>query len=103
MEEPEAQRVATEFARLAGNDPGAACALLAPRTLQQVTEDGDGDCAKGLTSDKPEPPTKVTSVSVAINSAQVVMAGQVLFLAHFDNGWKVLAAGCSRDAATDDA
>lgn len=101
VDEPEARRVATEFARLASSDPGAACALLAPRTLQQVTEDGDGDCAKGLTSDKPEPPGTVTSVSVAINGAQVVMTDQVLFLAHFDTGWKVLAAGCSRENADD--
>ena len=101
LDEPEAQRVATEFARLATTDPGAACSLLAPRTLQQVSEDGDGDCAKGLESDQPEPPTRVTSVSVAINGAQVVMAGQVVFLTHLDSGWKVLAAGCSREAADD--
>ncbi|GAB3870349.1 hypothetical protein [Terrabacter terrigena] len=101
VDEPEAQRVATEFARLAGTDPGAACSLLAPRTLQQVTEDGDGDCAEGLRSDSPEAPTEVTSVSVAINGAQVVMAGQVVFLARFDSGWKVLAAGCSRQGSDD--
>ncbi|NUO36860.1 MAG: hypothetical protein HOQ27_17600, partial [Dermatophilaceae bacterium] len=54
VDAPEAERVATEFARLAGTEPGAACALLAPRTLQQVKEDGDGDCAEGLKSDSPE-------------------------------------------------
>ncbi|MFM6847501.1 MAG: hypothetical protein ACKOVB_00150 [Terrabacter sp.] len=101
VDEPEARRVATEFARLAGTDPGAACALLAPRTLQQVTEDGDGDCAEGLKSDSPEPASDVQSVSVAINGAQVVMTSQVLFLARFDSGWKVLAAGCTHDASDD--
>jgi hypothetical protein len=101
VDEPEASRVATDFVRLANDDPGSACSMLAPRTLQQVTEDGDGDCAEGLKSDAPEPPTAVTSVSVAINGAQVVMADQVVFLAHFDSGWKVLAAGCTRDAQDD--
>ncbi|NUO90442.1 MAG: hypothetical protein HOQ18_06415 [Dermatophilaceae bacterium] len=101
VDAPEAERVATEFARLAGTEPGAACALLAPRTLQQVKEDGDGDCAEGLKSDSPEPASEVRSVSVAINGAQVVMTGQVLFLARFDSGWRVLAAGCKRDAGDD--
>ena len=101
VEEPEARRVATEFARLAGTDPTAACALLAPRTLQQVTEDGDGDCAEGLKSDGPEPSSEVTSVSVAINGAQVVMTDQVVFLARYDSGWRVLAAGCTHDAGDD--
>jgi len=101
VDEPEARRVATEFARLAGTDPTAACALLAPRTLEQVTQDGDGDCAEGLKSESPRPASRVTSVSVAINGAQVVMDDQVLFLAHFDTGWRVTAAGCTRDAADD--
>ena len=101
VDEPGATRVATEFARLAGSDPGAACALLAPRTVQQVTEEGEGDCAQGLKSDDPDPAGAVTSVTVAVNAAQVVMADQVVFLAHFDTGWKVLAAGCTREAQDD--
>ena len=101
VDEPGATHVATEFARLTGSDPGAACALLAPRTVQQVTEDGDGDCAQGLESDDPDPAGAVTSVTVAVNAAQVVMADQVVFLAHFDTGWKVLAAGCTREAQED--
>ena len=102
VDAPEAEHVATEFARLAASDPGAACALLAPRSLQQAIEDGDGDCAQGLKSDSLAPASDVTSVSVAINAAQVVMTDQVLFLARFDSGWRVLAAGCTRDG-TDDA
>lgn len=101
VDEPEARRVATDYARLATANPGAACSLLAPRTLQQVTEDGDGNCARGLKSDSPEAPGEVTSVSIAINGAQVVMAGQVIFLARFDAGWKVLAAGCTREVSDD--
>lgn len=48
VDEPEARRVASDYARLATVNPGEACSLPAPRTLQQVTQDGDGDCANGV-------------------------------------------------------
>jgi hypothetical protein len=36
-------------------------------------------------------------VEVAGESAQVRLDGQVIFLAHFPDGWRVTAAGCVRE------
>ena len=41
----------------------------------------------------------VTAVEVWGDSAQVRFAGDTLFLARFDDGWHVRAAGCQPQAA----
>ena len=38
------------------------------------------------------------SVAVAGHAAQVVSDGQAIFLARFDQGWLVTAAGCERES-----
>ena len=100
-EEPAAVDVARSFASLAGSDPGRACELLAPKTVEHLEEDGDGDCAKGLADAAPPPPGGVVGATVAGRSAQVVLGDQVVFLARFDAGWRVTAAGCERESSDD--
>lgn len=98
-EEPAAVDVARSFVSLGRADPARACALLAPRTFEHLAEDGDGDCAKGLDDARPPAGDRVLEVTVAGRSAQVVLGGQVVFLARFDSGWRVTAAGCERTSA----
>jgi len=99
-----AHDAAVRFANAAAQDPRQACALLAPRTRDKVSEDGDGDCAAGLkaaglpsAADTPGP----KRVEVAGHTARVALAGQAIFLSLFNDGWKVTAAGCSRESTND--
>lgn len=75
-------------------DGAAACDLLAPETASEVAESSGSSCASGvLEEDLPEGGV-VQGSGVWGRSAQVRLAADTLFLSHFDDGWKVLAAGC---------
>ncbi len=89
---------ASRFVDLASEDPGAACGLLAPRTREKAAEEGDGDCAKGLRSAELSSSSSGSDVppEVAGHTALVTTGGQTVFLTLFEDGWKVLAAGCTR-------
>ena len=100
MDEPEASAVAQRFLALAQSDTQAACALLAPQTVQHLQDDG-GSCPKGLQAAQPPGADTVRRVTVAIDSAQVVMGNQAVFLARYDHGWRVTAAGCKRESSDD--
>lgn len=101
-EEPAAVDAARSFLTLVRSDPARACDLLAPRTFEHLAEDGDGECAKGLDDSQPPAGGEVRGATVAGRSAQVVLGDQVVFLARFEAGWRVTAAGCERES-TDDA
>jgi hypothetical protein len=95
----DAADVAVRFAAAAGTDPESACTLLAPRTLEAMAADGGGACANALEDvgaaiEAPE--GRPTQVDVAGHSARVLVAGQAVFLARFDQGWRITAAGCDR-------
>ena len=80
------------------------------RGREKAAEEGDGDCAEGLRSTGLGSGSPVSSASspsegaaeVAGHTALVAAGGQVVFLTLFEDGWKVLAAGCSR-AVQDEA
>ena len=99
-EDPDVTAVTQRFLGLAGSDQAAACTLLAPRTVQRL-EDDAGKCADGLRDARLRAPDDIRTVTVAIDSAQVVLAGQTVFLARFDTGWLVTAAGCTRESSDD--
>jgi hypothetical protein len=101
-EEPAAQEAAVKFLTEAASDPRAACGLLAPATAKSLEKDGDGECAKGLSQASLPPPSHVETVDVAGTSAQVKLSDQAVFLARFDDGWRIVAAGCAR-TSTDSA
>lgn len=101
VERAEAARAADAFSAAATADPGAACGLLAPRTLATLEEDGT-PCAQALAEAGLAPAGARGPVSVAGHSAQVRYADDTVFLARFDDGWRVTAAGCER-VSTDDA
>jgi len=98
-EAPDAQEAAQEFLTAASSDPAAACELLAPDTRKRLAEQADGDCASGLQEAGLEGPSAPEAVTVAANSARVRMSGQVVFLARFNDGWRVTAAGCTRSSS----
>jgi hypothetical protein len=90
------REAATSFARaLSAQDGAAACRLLAPETKSQLEQAAGKQCpAAILEEDLPEADA-VKDSSTFGTMAQVIFAGDVMFMAEFPSGWKVMAAGCS--------
>jgi hypothetical protein len=98
-ERDEARAAATRFVAALAS-PDSACALMAPGTRTELMDQAGSSCAAALAQQHvPTAAAAVLSVSVAGHSAQVVLSTQAIFLARFDDGWKVTAAGCSRPSA----
>ncbi|WP_306330280.1 hypothetical protein, partial [Streptomyces venezuelae] len=94
-----ASRVGTLFTTaLAGGDLRAGCDLLAPETREQVEADAKRPCGPALRS--LELPRAGAELGVQVYGRQALlrMRNDTLFLSQFDNGWKVTAAGCVRQA-----
>ena len=70
----------------------AACALLAPRTLEEVTI--DESCTEAVSQDAPTLSDHTPRVEVYGKDAIARFDGETVFLALFDTGWKVTAAAC---------
>ncbi|GAB1513321.1 hypothetical protein [Actinophytocola sp. KF-1] len=94
-ERASASDTATRFLRAAqGGDVETACALLTPRTRDTLVTE-DGDCATGLPAD--ELTGAVTRADTWSDWAKVDTDAGSLFLAEFESGWLVSAAGCRPD------
>jgi hypothetical protein len=74
--------------------PEQACAMLAPGTLTEL-EDTSGPCDRSLPHEHLPVGTRVADVDVYGKDAMVRLDRDVVFLARFDSGWKVTAAGCT--------
>lgn len=95
VENGNAEAAALRFSQSIGRAPGTACGLLAPETLKEL-EDADGACSGAL-------PGKLRSVTGPAESTEVYgkdaivrLATDTIFLARFPDGWRVTAAGCTR-------
>jgi hypothetical protein len=76
-------------------DGAAACDLLAPETASEVAESARSTCASGIFEEDLPEAGAVQGTRVWGRSAQVSLVAETVFLARFDDGWKVLAAGCT--------
>lgn len=92
--------VAGEFASAIGSGDGAAaCRLLAPRTKSELEQSAGKACAKAvLEEDVPSGTQDRTlgNVDVYGTAAWVQTGNDTVFLARFQGGWKVSAAGCTK-------
>ena len=90
-----AGEVAVRFHQaVAAGDGTVACSVLAPETVQELEQTAGSDCDQAvLDQDLPDAQTVQVS-QVFGHGAQVVMEGDVVFLAVFDGQWKITAAGC---------
>jgi hypothetical protein len=87
-------RAAERFhAALAAQRTDAACAMLAKQTADKLPDPGQS-CAEALRELNLGSGGAVTEVSVWGDEAQVRLAGDTLFLRHYSDGWRVMAAGC---------
>lgn len=88
--------VATAFSRaVTDDDGGTACALLAPRTRFNLEAAAGKPCAQAVLEEALSGAgTAVRDADVFGTAGRVRLPGDTVFLARFQSGWKVLAAGC---------
>ena len=98
--ESEARTAADAFLQAVGSDPASACERLAPETRSSLEESTGSSCDAALRQLGLGAAGSAESVDVAGHGAQVRYEGDTVFLALFDTGWLVTAAGCQR--ASDD-
>ncbi|MEV7617694.1 hypothetical protein [Streptomyces sp. NPDC089799] len=80
---------------LAAGDHAAACRLPAPRTREQVEQDGKQDCRHALASEDLPVAVGPARTEVYGREAMVRTASDTVFLSLFTPGWQVVAAGCT--------
>ena len=78
----------------AAGDGAAACARLSARVADELAR-SEGSCAKAVLSADVPAAGQVRSVQVWGGRGLVVLDHDAVFLAEFDGGWRVTAAGCS--------
>lgn len=76
------------------DEPARACSMLAPGTLSEL-EGTFGKCNHSLAREHLPTSTSVVDVDVFGKDAIVRLDQDVVFLARFDAGWRVTAAGCT--------
>ena len=89
-----AGEAAEAFTAAATSDPASACSLLAPETRREIEGDS-GQCARGITDAELPQTGRVLDVQVYGLDAMVRLEHDTMFLALFDGGWRVTAAGCT--------
>jgi hypothetical protein len=93
-----AENTAIEFSMAIDSSTAVACGLLAPQTLEDL-EDVEGACAGSLPDELESAGGPAESVEVYGKDAIVRLATDTIFLARFPRGWRVTAAGCTRQQA----
>jgi hypothetical protein len=94
--QPGASSVATRFVEaLDADDAGAACGFLAPATKSELEKSAGKPCPAALTEEDLPSAGPVEKTEAFGTMAQVRFAEDTMFLAEFQGGWKVMAAGCS--------
>jgi len=76
-------------------DVAALCALLAPRTAQQLEQQESAPCPVAAASIDLGEPSQHGPAEVWGSSALVPMGPATVFLTEVDGRWRVLAAGCT--------
>ncbi|MET9594197.1 hypothetical protein ABZY45_25205 [Streptomyces sp. NPDC006516] len=87
--------VARTFERaLDGDDRAALCAALAPETRSKVEDSEKKPCLDAIDAQDLPAGGPVRSVDVYGRQARAVLRSDTLFLSRFQDGWKIVAAGC---------
>ncbi|GHE75779.1 hypothetical protein [Streptomyces vinaceus] len=80
---------------LAAGDRAAACRLLAPRTRGELEQEEEKACPDALGAQELPRTGPVRATEVYGRQAMLRLVGDTLFLSQFDDGWKIVAAGCT--------
>lgn len=98
-QEGEVEQVAEQLrAAVEDEDGAAACELLSQEAQKELENSGDS-CEVAIMDAGLSPDGRVEQVSVYGTSGQVRYDDDVVFLSEFPEGWKVIGAGCERQAA----
>jgi hypothetical protein len=81
-------------AATAAGDGSAACARLSARVADELAQ-SEGSCEQAVLAADVPAADQVRSVQVWGGRGLVVLDHDAVFLAEFDAGWRVTAAGCS--------
>lgn len=93
-QQDDAIRTADDFvAAVADGDGRAACAQLAPVTVEELEQSSGSPCAKAVLGEATAAGERV-EVNTFGTMSQVRYTDDVLFLSRFDDGWRIVAAGC---------
>ena len=91
-----AQDVAVRFYEAVEAGQGAAaCDLLAPESRRAIEQSTRKPCADALRSEDLSAPGRVVETERFGNQAQVRFDHDTAFVAEFDEGWRLVAAGCT--------
>jgi hypothetical protein len=97
----EVEGAAREFYdALATRDGARACQLLAPPTRQDVEQSAGKPCDQAIVDDEITPAAGTPNVEVYGVMGQVRWDGETTFLTRYQDGWRVLAAGCALPSGT---
>lgn len=89
-----AQASARFYRAIADQDGGAACDLLAPKTRSELVKSAHKACARAILAEDIPSVSRPRSVQAFGTMAKVDFDKETAFLARFQGGWKVMAAGC---------
>ena len=90
-----ADRAADAFAAAVdGGDGGAACELLAPATVAELVQSTGKPCTEAVLEEISDPGRRIETETFG-TMAQVRYSNDVMFVTEFEDGWKVMAAGCT--------
>ncbi|MFI9306898.1 hypothetical protein [Streptomyces triculaminicus] len=91
----DARAAAVRFEQaLRGGRTAVLCAVLAPGTREEVEQSAEEPCDRAVEGERLPAGGTVRHMDVYGDQARAVLEHDTLFLAHFDAGWKVTAAGC---------
>lgn len=93
---------AVSFEQLAPDDAAKACDLLSGHTRDDLEKQSKKACTEALgEADLPDP-SALQSVEVFGHDARVLLGSDTVFLARYQEGWKVTAAGCKPGSSDDE-
>ena len=90
----QAAEAARSFEQLATSDATKACDLLAPKTRDDVEKSAQKSCPEALGDEDLADPSDLVGVEVYGHDAIAQFVNDTVFLAKFDDGWRVTAASC---------
>lgn len=87
--------VAAFYSALADGQGEVACELLAPATLEELEQGSGSPCGQAILEEGLRQPSQPQDVALFDSAAQVSSGSETAFLSKFQDGWKVVAAGCT--------
>lgn len=83
------------YTALADGDAAAACGLLSPAARSELERSSGTPCEQALPEELPAAPTGAVGVRRFGDAAKADLGSESAFLARYDKGWRIIAAGCT--------